>query len=162
MNCKKIGFIDILKLQAEVRRSYFSVVDIRGHVQINGGIVNILESSLVCKSLNAMEGLTGCVTFNDGKYYIFLSEEFNPDNRHHMAIVQHEVGHILHRHIEVKGFVQWVRRMMNLERNELEADAYAAQQGYAEPLAEVLESYYAAKPSCSLKRRIKALKSKGV
>jgi hypothetical protein len=68
-----------------------------------------------------------------------------PEDEAH-AIVMHEIGHIRHWHVEKR--LAWVlsgRALLNPEgffavcaRQELEADDYAATQGYALPLAAFL------------------------
>lgn len=162
MKYVKLGFKEVFNRNVKLQSSMFNIVPQRGEVEIAGQVVPIYHYQLLCEAMNGVQGLTGYVVKVCDKYNIFLSEPFDPNSRHHMAIVAHEAGHIVRRHLEGKGFLYVIRRILNDTKNEMEADLYSANEGHSEALCELLEGLDAVRPSRGLKRRIKALKINGV
>ena len=96
--------------------------------------MNLVHSNDVC-----IAGATSFLWWNR----IRVSDRFyRLDSDKQLAVLMHEFGHIIHRHTEKRIlcliFTPW-RLIEMMKRQEFQADLYAARQGCANSLIEILQ-----------------------
>lgn len=97
-------------------------------------------------------------TYENGKHDIFVDNVFmdlSPETQ--QFIIEHEIGHIMHRHKTELKQRQWDMFWGKVHQHEIEADQYAAHMVGKEAAIRALKELYKITYNRELKRRAKLI-----